>query len=108
MKIGIERTLDENMLVIADNKKPIGIAGVMGGENSEITNDTQTLVLESAVFYGGNVRKTAKKVGLRTEASSRYEKALSPENSERVVNRAVQLIEELKIGTADSGSARSR
>lgn len=100
---GIERTLDESMLVIADNKKAIGIAGVMGGENSEITNDTQTLVLESAVFYGGNIRKTAKKVGLRTEASSRYEKGLSPENSERVVNRAVQLIEELQIGTAVDG-----
>ena len=59
------RKLDESMLVIADSKKPVAIAGVMGGENSEIENDTKTIVFESAVFYGGNVRKTAKAVGLR-------------------------------------------
>ena len=100
---GQMRRLDESMLVIADSKKPVAIAGVMGGENSEIENDTKTIVFESAVFYGGNVRKTAKAVGLRTEASSRYEKGLSPENAIRAVNRAIELVELLGAGeTIDS------
>ena len=98
-----ERVLDDTMLVIADDEKPVAIAGVMGGLNSEIEKDTQTVVFESAVFYGGSIRKTAKKVGLRTEASSRYEKGLSPENAERVVNRAVELVELLKAGKAVDG-----
>ena len=67
-----ERILDENDLVIADETKPVAIAGVMGGLNSEIESDTDTVVFESAVFYGGTVRKTSKKVGLRTESSSRF------------------------------------
>ena len=86
-----ERQLDDSMLVIADDKKAVAIAGVMGGLNSEIEENTTTVVFESAVFNGGNVRKTAKKVGLRTEASSRYEKGLSPENALRAANRAVEL-----------------
>ena len=98
-----ERVLDDTMLVIADDEKPVAIAGVMGGLNSEIEKDTQTVVFESAVFYGGSIRKTAKKVDLRTEASSRYEKGLSPENAERVVNRAVELVELLKAGKAVEG-----
>lgn len=87
-----ERMLSEEMLVIADAKKPVAIAGVMGGQNSEIEKDTTTVVFESAVFNGANVRTTAKKVGLRTEASSRYEKGLSAENAIRAVNRAVELV----------------
>lgn len=98
-----ERILDENDLVIADDKKAVAIAGVMGGLNSEIENDTETVVFESAVFYGGAVRKTAKKVGLRTEASSRFEKGLSPENALRAVNRAVELVEILKAGEVVDG-----
>lgn len=98
-----ERTLNENMLVIADTKKPVAIAGVMGGQNSEIENNTTTVVFESAVFYGGSVRKTARAVGLRTEASSRYEKGLSPENAIRAVNRAVELVELLGAGEAVEG-----
>ena len=98
-----ERNLNENMLVIADSKKPVAIAGVMGGQNSEIENDTNTVVFESAVFYGGSVRKTAKAVGLRTEASSRYEKGLSPENAIRAVNRAVELVELLGAGEIVEG-----
>ena len=98
-----ERELDENNLVIADSKKPVAIAGVMGGQNSEIEGDTETVVFESAVFNGGSVRKTAKKVGLRTEASSRYEKGLSPENAERAIDRAVELVEMLNAGTAIQG-----
>ncbi len=98
-----ERILDENDLVIADDKKPVAIAGVMGGLNSEIEKDTETVVFESAVFYGGAVRKTAKKVGLRTESSSRFEKGLSPENVLRAVNRAVELVEMLNAGKAVDG-----
>ena len=95
---GVERELDEDNLVIADEKKAVAIAGVMGGQNSEIEEGTQTVVFESAIFYGGSVRKTAKKVGLRTEASSRYEKGLSSENAIRAVNRAVELVVELGAG----------
>ena len=98
-----ERILDENNLVIADEKKAVAIAGVMGGLNSEIEENTQTVVFESAVFNGGSVRKTAKKVGLRTESSSRYEKGLSPENAERAINRAVELVELLKAGETVEG-----
>lgn len=98
-----ERELDENNLVIADDKKAVAIAGVMGGLNSEIEADTKTVVFESAVFYGGNVRKTAKKVGLRTESSSRFEKGLSAENALRAANRAVELVELLGAGKAVEG-----
>lgn len=99
----IERTLDENDLVIADEKNPVAIAGVMGGLNSEIEKDTKTVVFESAVFYGGTVRKTAKKVGLRTESSSRFEKGLSAENALRAINRAVQLVQNLQAGEVIDG-----
>ena len=99
----VERTLDENDLVIADEKKPVAIAGVMGGLNSEIEETTKTVVFESAMFYGGNVRKTAKKVGLRTESSSRFEKGLSSENTLRAINRAVELVELLGAGEPVDG-----
>lgn len=98
-----ERTLDENDLVIADKRKPVAIAGVMGGMNSEIEKDTETVVFESASFYGGAVRKTAKKVGLRTESSSRFEKGLSSENALRAINRAMELVEELNAGEVVEG-----
>ena len=93
-----ERQLDDSMLVIADDKRAVAIAGVMGGLNSEIEEGTTTVVFESAVFNGGSVRKTAKKVGLRTEASSRYEKGLSPENALRAANRAVELVVQIGAG----------
>ena len=99
----VERELDENNLVIADKNKPVAIAGVMGGLNSEIEKDTETVVFESAVFYGGSVRKTSKKVGLRTESSSRFEKGLSSENALRAINRAVQLVEQLNVGEVIDG-----
>ena len=98
-----ERILDENDLVISDEKKAVAIAGVMGGLNSEIESDTNTVVFESAVFYGGAVRKTAKKVGLRTESSARFEKGLSPENALRAINRAVELVEKLNAGDVLDG-----
>ena len=98
-----ERQLDEDMLVIADTEKAIAIAGVMGGQNSEIESDTETVVFEAAVFNGGSVRKTAKRVGLRTESSSRFEKGLSAENAERAINRAVELVELIGAGKAVEG-----
>ena len=93
-----ERILNENNLVIADANKPVAIAGVMGGLNSEIEDGTNTVIFESAVFNGGSIRKTAKQIGLRTESSSRYEKGLSPENALKAVNRAVELVELIGAG----------
>ncbi len=98
-----ERTLHSQNLVIADEEKAVAVAGVMGGLNSEIEETTNTVVFESAVFYGGSVRLTAKELGLRTEASSRYEKGLSSENALRAVNRAVELVEQLGAGKAIEG-----
>ena len=98
-----ERELNSDDLVIADDKKAVAIAGVMGGINSEIEKDTKTVVFESASFYGGNVRKTAKKVGLRTESSSRFEKGLSTENALRAINRAVELVELIGAGEVVDG-----
>lgn len=98
-----ERVLDENDLVIADDKKAVAIAGVMGGLNSEIETNTKTVVFESAVFYGGSIRKTAKRVGLRTESSSRFEKGLSAENALRAANRAIELVELIGAGEAVEG-----
>ena len=98
-----ERRLNEDDLVIADTIKPVAIAGVMGGINSEIEKDTETVVFESASFYGGAVRKTAKKVGLRTESSSRFEKGLSSENALRAINRAVELVKQLNAGDVVEG-----
>ena len=95
---GIERELSEEMLVIADAEKPVAVAGVMGGEYSGIMEDTTTVVFESACFDGASVRTTAKKLGMRTEASSRYEKGLNPNNCYDALMRAFQLVEELDAG----------
>ena len=95
-----KRNLDSSMLVIADEEKPVAIAGVMGGANSGITENTKTVVFEAAVFKRGSVRLTAKKVGLRTESSTRYEKGLSPEIALRAINRAIELAEQIGAGKA--------
>ena len=100
---GIERQLSSEMLVICDADKPVAIAGVMGGEFSGITEDTKTIVFESAAFNGASVRKTAKKVGLRTEASARYEKGLDKEMVVDALERACELIEELSCGEVVKG-----
>ncbi|NSW90870.1 MAG: phenylalanine--tRNA ligase subunit beta [Firmicutes bacterium] len=100
---GQERKLDSSMLVIADDESPVAVAGVMGGENSEIHEDTKTILLESANFNGISVRLTAKKLGMRTEASSRFEKGLDVENVITAINRAAQLIEELGAGKVCKG-----
>ncbi len=98
-----DRTLDSSMLVIADAAKPVAVAGVMGGANSEVTGDTGTILFESACFDGISVRLTAKKLGMRTEASGRFEKGLDPENVISAVDRAVQLVEQLGAGTVCRG-----
>ena len=95
---GIERELSSEMLVIADADKPVAVAGVMGGEYSGIMDDTTTVVFESACFDGASVRTTAKKLGMRTDASSRYEKGLDPHNCYDALMRACQLVEQLGAG----------
>lgn len=100
---GQERQLDASMLVIADGIKPVAVAGVMGGENSEVTENTKTILLESANFNGTSVRLTAKKLGIRTEASARFEKGLDVENVSVAIDRAAQLVEELGAGTVCKG-----
>ena len=100
---GQERELDESVLMICDGKKPVGIAGIMGGENSMITDDAKTLLFESACFDGTNIRLSSKKVGLRTDASGKFEKGLDPNNAINAINRACQLIEELGAGTVVGG-----
>ncbi|MCL2508970.1 MAG: phenylalanine--tRNA ligase subunit beta [Oscillospiraceae bacterium] len=100
---GIQRTLDDSMLVIADKKKPVAVAGVMGGEFSGIMEDTREIVFESACFKGTSVRATAKKLGMRTEASSRYEKELDPKGCVRSLNRALELVQLLNAGDVVNG-----
>ena len=100
---GNERQMDSSMLVIADCNGPVALAGVMGGENSEITENTEAIVFESAVFDGVTVRKGAKKVGMRTEASSRFEKGLDVINCAEALERAAQLVEELGAGKVCRG-----
>ena len=86
----IEHTLDSSMLVIADEHKPVALAGVMGGANSGISDSTETVVFESAAFCGSNVRVTARKLGMRTESSSRFEKGLDPEQTIPALYRALE------------------
>lgn len=95
---GQERMLSEEMLVIADSEKPVAVAGVMGGEYSGIMDDTTAVVFESACFNGASVRMTAKKLGMRTDASARFEKGLSPENTYPALMRAFELVELLGCG----------
>mgnify|MGYP005773966875 FL=1 len=100
---GIERNLDPSMLVISDPEKAVAIAGVMGGENSKITEGAEAVLFESACFDGPNVRITAKKVGLRTDSSSKFEKGIDPNLALEAVNRAVQLVEMLGAGEVIEG-----
>ncbi|MBE5871707.1 MAG: phenylalanine--tRNA ligase subunit beta [Lachnospiraceae bacterium] len=100
---GQERKLDSEVLMICDAEKEIGIAGIMGGENSKITDDVKTVLFEAATFNGPNIRKSAKRIGLRTDASGKFEKGLDPNNALDAINRACQLIEELGCGEVVSG-----
>jgi phenylalanyl-tRNA synthetase beta chain len=97
---GVERTLDEQMLVIADASRPVAVAGVMGGEESEISNATTDILIESAYFNSQSVRRTGKLLGLNTEASHRFERGTDPEGVIRAQDRCVALICEIAGGTA--------
>ena len=92
------RELDDSMLTICDGEGAIGLGGIMGGENSMITNSCKNLLLEAANFNGTNIRLSSKKLGLRTEASNLFEKGLDPNNAIKAINRACALIEDLKCG----------
>lgn len=100
---GQERDLDSGMLMICDGEKPVGLAGIMGGENSMITDDVHDMLFEAACFDGTNIRLSSKRVGLRTDASGKFEKGLDPNNAEAAINRACQLIEELGAGEIVEG-----
>lgn len=100
---GVQRTLTSDMLVIGNQDKTLDLAGIMGGENSEVKDNTTSIFLEGASFAKENIRATSKKLGLRTEASSRFEKGIDVNLTEAAVNRACQLIEELGCGTVLNG-----
>ncbi len=92
---GIDRTLNDNMLVIADEEKPCCIAGIMGGFDSEVTEHTQTVILECASFKGSNIRHTGRMLGLRSEASGRFERGLDADSCINSINRCAQLLQEM-------------
>ena len=100
---GQERTMDENVLMICDGEKAVGIAGIMGGENSMITDQVQTVLFEAACFNGTNIRLSSKRIGLRTDASGKFEKGLDPNNAQAAIDRACQLMEELGAGEVVGG-----
>ena len=102
---GQERQMDENVLMICDGEKSIGIAGIMGGENSMITDNVKTVLFEAACFDGPNIRLSAKRIGLRTDASGKFEKGLDPNNALAAIDRACQLMEELGAGEVVGGVA---
>ena len=101
---GSERNLTEDMLCICDTEKPVAVAGVMGGENSEIVGDTEMVLFESACFNGPSIRRTATALGMRTDASSRFEKGLDAQNTKKAVDRACELIEMLGCGEVYEGT----
>lgn len=100
---GQTRTVDSSVLMICDGEKPVGIAGIMGGENSKITDNVTTMLFEAACFDGTNIRLSSKKLGLRTDASAKFEKGLDPNTAMEAINRACQLIEEFGAGEVVGG-----
>ena len=98
-----ERKMDKDVLMICDGEKEIGIAGIMGGENSMVTDDIKTLLFEAACFDGTNIRLTTKRIGLATDAAAKFVKGLDPNLAEQAINRACQLIEELGAGEVVGG-----
>ena len=95
--------MDEHVLMICDGEKAVGIAGIMGGENSMITDDVKTVLFEAACFDGTNIRLSSKRIGLRTDASGKFEKGLDPNNAKAAIDRACQLMEELGAGEVVGG-----
>ena len=100
---GQTRKLDPSILMICDAEKSVGVAGIMGGENSKITDDVKTMLFEAACFDGTNIRLSSKKIGMRTEASGKFEKGLDPNLASEAIDRACQLIEELGAGEVVGG-----
>ena len=100
---GQTRKLDHDVLMINDEEGPVGIAGIMGGQNSMITDQVQTVLFEAACFDGTNIRLSSKRVGMRTDASGKFEKGLDPENTRAAIDRACQLMEELGAGEVVGG-----
>ena len=100
---GQDRELDDTILTICDGEKAVGLAGIMGGENSKITDGVKTMLFEAACFDGTNIRLSGKKLGLRTDAQAKFEKGLDPNNTMEAMNRACQLIEELGAGEVVGG-----
>ncbi len=100
---GQERELDSSILMICDGEKSVGLAGIMGGENSKITDDVRTMLFEAACFDGTNIRLSGKKIGMRTDAQAKFEKGLDPNTTMEAMNRACQLIEELGAGEVVGG-----
>ncbi len=101
---GQERVLDASVLMICDGEKSVGLAGIMGGENSKITDEVKTMLFEAACFDGTNIRLTGKKLGMRTDAQAKFEKGLDPNTALEAMDRACQLIEELGAGEVVGGS----
>ena len=101
---GIVRKLDSNILMINDAKKAVAIAGIMGGENSKITDDVSTMIFECATFDGTNIRLSSKRIGLRTDSSGKFEKGLDPNNAYDAMMRACSLVEELGAGEVVGGT----
>ena len=100
---GQERELDSSILMICDGEKSVGLAGIMGGENSKITDDVKTMLFEAACFDGTNIRLSGKKIGMRTNAQAKFEKGLDPNTTMEAMNRAWQLIEEVGAGEVVGG-----
>ena len=100
---GVERTLDSNVLIICDGEKEVAIGGIMGGENSMVTDSMTTLLFEAACFDGTNIRLSERRLGLRTDAAGKFEKGLDPNLAEQAINRACQLIEEMGCGEVLQG-----
>ncbi len=100
---GIVRKLDKDILMINDGKKAVAVAGIMGGENSKITDDVTTMVFECATFDGTNIRLSSKRLGLRTDSSGKFEKGLDPNNAYDAMMRACSLVEELGAGEVVGG-----
>ena len=101
---GQERTMDKDVLMICDGEKEIGLAGIMGGENSMVTDDIKTLLFEAACFDGTNIRLSSKRIGLATDAAAKFVKGLDPNLAMEAMNRACQLIEELGCGKVVDGA----
>ena len=101
---GIERDLTKEVLMICDGEKEVAIAGIMGGENSMVTENMDTLLFEAACFDGTNVRQSERRLGLRTDSAGKFEKGLDPNLAEEAINRACQLVEEMGCGEVLQGS----